>query len=397
MEFILFRSMEKESIMNKKIHKIAFLSHLDLNLYLFRLPIMIALIKEGHKVYAICPKGDKFDEFEQYGIEALSYDISRKSLNPFKELKTIRNIYKVVKRLDLDILHNFTAKPNIYGSIAGHLAKVPNIINSVTGLGSFYIQKTKKAQRIRLIMEKLYKEANKKVNHVIFQNSDDMRYFIRKKLVRKDQAVLIKSSGINSSIFDINNVEKATIIKLKKELNLSEKIVVLMVSRAIWHKGVKEYYDAAKILSSKYENIKFVFVGDTDENNLSCANEEYLKKPFVSWLGHRDDILNLTALSDICVLPSYREGVPRTLLEAASMSKAIVTTKAIGCKEVVDDGINGYLVPVRNTKQLVNKIEKLFLDENLRKIMGKKARMKVLEEFDVDVVVKKYLDVYDAL
>ena len=164
--------------------KIAFLSHLDLNLYLFRLPIMIELVKQGYTVYAICPRGEKFDEFKNYGIIALEYKIQRKSLNPFKELKTILNIYKVIKPLQLDILQNFTAKPNIYGSISGHLAKVPMVINAVTGLGSFYISQTKKANAVKKVIEILYKESNKKANFCIFQNSDDMKYFIDKKLSR---------------------------------------------------------------------------------------------------------------------------------------------------------------------------------------------------------------------
>ena len=375
--------------------KIAFLSHIDINLYLFRLPIMTELVNKGHKVYAICPKGEKFDEFKKYGITAISYKISRKSLNPFKELKTIRNVYKTIKPLNLDILHNFTAKPNIYGSIAGHLAKVPKIFNSVTGMGSFYIQNTKKAKTIRSIIEKLYKEANKKVNGVIFQNSDDMNYFIEKNLVTKKNAILIKSSGIDSSKYNIEKVNQDSIENLKNKLDVGASLVVLMVARAIWDKGIKEYYESAKLLTHKYPNVKFLYVGDTDEGNLSCANKEFLTSSNVIWLGHRDDILELTALSDIYVLPSYREGVPRTLLEAASMSKPIITTDAIGCREVVNDNFNGFLVKVKDSNSLSLGIEKLILDEDLRHKMGKNGRIKVLNEFDVKIVVKKYMEVYE--
>jgi N,N'-diacetylbacillosaminyl-diphospho-undecaprenol alpha-1,3-N-acetylgalactosaminyltransferase len=383
--------MEKESM------RVAFLSHIDLNLYLFRLPIMIELINRGYEVYAICPKGEKFHEFEQYGIKAIAYKISRKSLNPFKELKTIRNVYKTIKPLKLDVLHNFTAKPNIYGSIAGHLAKVPKIYNSVTGMGSFYIQKTKKAKTIRNVMEKLYKEANKKVNGVVFQNSDDMKYFIKRRLLQKKQAILIKSSGINSSKFTKENVSKEQIAILKKELNLTNELIVLMVARAIWDKGIKEYYEAATMLQEKYSNIKFLYVGDTDEGNPSCANIEFLNTNRVKWLGHRNDILELTALSDIYVLPSYREGVPRTLLEAASMSKPIVTTNAIGCREVVEDGFNGFLIKKKNSKSLAQGIEKLILDDDLRVHMGRNGRIKVLKEFDINIIVQKYMDVYEKV
>ena len=277
-------------------------------------------------------------------------------------MKTIRNIYKVIKPLKLDILQNFTAKPNIYGSVAGHLAKVPMIVNAVTGLGSFYISKTKKSNAIKLVMEKLYKEANKKINFCIFQNSDDMNYFVESSLVDIEKAVLIKSSGIDTEVFrPIQNKQ-------------NKQIVVLMIARAIWHKGIREYYEAANIL--KDENVKFVLIGDTDEGNLSCANEDFLNSGNVIWLGHRDDIKDQIDTCDIFVLPSYREGVPRTLLEASSLAKPIITTDAIGCREVVDDGFNGFLVPVKDSKTLATKIKQLANDKDLRDTMGKNARIK---------------------
>ncbi|MGJ0357233.1 N,N'-diacetylbacillosaminyl-diphospho-undecaprenol alpha-1,3-N-acetylgalactosaminyltransferase [Aliarcobacter cryaerophilus] len=371
-----------------KVKKVAFLSHLDLNLYLFRLPIMIALVERGYKVYAICPRGEKFDEFSKYGIEALEYNIKRQSLNPFKEISTIRNIYKVIKPLKLDILQNFTAKPNIYGSIAGHLSKIPLIVNAVTGLGSFYIEENKKAKVVKKIMNSLYKEANKKANYCIFQNNDDMNYFIKNKLVAKNKAILIKSSGIDTKIFKP--------IKEKKLENNDEKksIKVLMIARAIWHKGIKEYYEAAKVLEN--ENIRFIFIGDTDDGNISCASKDFLKKGNVDWLGHRYDIKEQIADCDIFVLPSYREGVPRTLLEASSMGKPIVTTNTVGCKEVVDDGINGFLVPIKDSKSLAERIKNLANNYELRENMGKASREKALNEFDVKVIVEQYLRLYNV-
>lgn len=362
--------------------KIAFLSHLDLNLYLFRLPIMIELINKGHIVYAICPKGDKFKKFDKYGIKALEYKVERKSLNPLKEIKTIRNIYKLIKPLNLDVLQNFTAKPNIYGSIAGDLAKVPLIVNAVTGLGSFYISTSKRATVIKNVIEKLYKESNKKASFCIFQNDDDMNYFIDKKLVKKDRAILIKSSGIDTSVFKPNDIEHS-----------GERIRVLMIARAIWHKGIKEYYSAAKSLEN--ENIEFVLIGDTDKGNLSCADESFLRNGNVNWLGHRDDIKEQIQNCDIFVLPSYREGIPRTLLEASSMAKPIIATNAVGCKEVVEDGYNGYLVPIKNSEKLAEKILKLAQNKDLRDTMGKNGRIKAINEFDINVIVKKYLAVYD--
>ena len=264
-------------------------------------------------------------------------------------------------------------------------------------MGSFFIQQSAKAKAVRVVIEKLYKEANKKASHVIFQNNDDMQFFIDKNLVKSSQAVLIKSSGIDSEKFNIESINKEALHVVKKELNIRDELVVLMVARAIWDKGVKEYYEACEALFKRYPNVKFLYVGDTDNGNMSCANEEFLKSSNVIWLGHRDDIAELTAISDIYVLPSYREGVPRTLLEAASMSKPIVTTNAIGCKEVVDDGVNGFLVKVKDSKSLEEAIEKLINSKELRESMGKSGRIKVLQEFDVKIVVKKYLEVYEKI
>jgi N,N'-diacetylbacillosaminyl-diphospho-undecaprenol alpha-1,3-N-acetylgalactosaminyltransferase len=348
---------------------------------------MQALVQKGYTVYAICPRGEKFDEFAKHGIKALEYKIQRQSLNPFKELGTIRNIYKVIKPLKLEILQNFTAKPNIYGSIAGHLAKVPLIVNAVTGLGSFYIEESKKAKAVKRVMNTLYKEANKKAHYCIFQNSDDMQYFIDKKLVKKEKAILIKSSGIDTQAFS-PTFHQSPITTHQSP------ITILMIARAIWHKGIKEYYEAANIL--KNLNVEFVLIGDTDEGNISCASKEFLNSGSVKWLGHRDDIKEQIAKCDIFVLPSYREGVPRTLLEAASIGKPIVTTDAVGCREVVDNEVNGFLVPIRDGKALAEKIKILIEDEHMRRKFGEKSRKKAVDEFDVNVVVEQYLRRYDA-
>ncbi|QKF73462.1 N,N'-diacetylbacillosaminyl-diphospho-undecaprenol alpha-1,3-N-acetylgalactosaminyltransferase [Aliarcobacter faecis] len=362
---------------------IGFLSHLDLNLYLFRAPIIKELVSKGHKVYAICPSGDKNDALKSLGCEVVNYKISRKGLNPFAEILTIKKIYEVIKPLDLDILQNFTAKPNIYGSIAGKKANIPLVCNAVTGLGSFYIDGSFKSKVVKTIMNILYKYANSKANKCIFQNSDDMNYFVDSGFVEAKKAVLIKSSGIDTEAF------------VSQEPLKNEKINVLMVARAIWHKGIKEYYEAAKILEN--EDIEFIFIGDTDNGNISCASKDFLKNGNVKWLGHRNDIKEQIDKCNIFVLPSfYGEGVPRTLLEAASMGKPIVTTDNVGCREVVDDGVNGFLVPVKDSQVLAKKIKILVENENMRKEFGKASREKALNEFDVKVVVEQYLRLYNV-
>ncbi len=375
---------------------IAFLSHLDLNLYLFRLPIMKKLVEEGHKVYAVCPRGDKFDLFTEDGIEAVAYEIERSSLNPFKELKAIYNIYRAIKPLKLDMLHTFTAKPNIYGTLAGKMAKVPTIINLVEGLGSFYIEDTRKNIAVRTVIEKLYKLVFVMSDKVVFVNSDDPEYLESQGVIKESQIKIIKSVGIDTKEFNPKCVSVETIDTLKKSLNIENKTVVLMVARAIWHKGVREFYEASALLSN-YKDVQFILVGDIDDGNPSSVNKVFLNSGDVLWLGHRDDVLELTAMSDIYVLPSYREGVPRTLLEAASMAKPIITTNTVGCREVVKNGKNGFLVPVRDSKLLAKNIEILVNDLNERKIMGENGRILAIKEFDVKQVVKQYLELYKQL
>ena len=352
--------------------KIAFLSHLDMNLYLFRLPIMKELVNRGVEVYAIVPRGEVFDEFKNYGIKAIEYKIIRGSLNPLNAIKTIKNINGVVKKINPDILHSFTHQPNIYGAFSD----AKNYIQTITGLGSFFIHNDLKSKIIRKVIENLYKITSKKAKKVIFQNSDDLKYFIDKKIIDNKKAVLIKSSGIDTNEW-----------KIKNKVN-NKKPIVLMIARVLKDKGVEEFIKAAEILKEKAE---FWYVGEIDKGNKNAFNPDWKN---VKYLGFRRDIKNLIEKCDIFVLPSYREGVPRTLLEAASMAKPIITTYAVGCREVVDDGVNGFLVPISDYKSLAKKIEILIDDKDLREKMGKNSRKKAVSEFDIKVVVSKYLEVY---
>ena len=371
--------------------KIGFLSHLDMNLYLFRLDIMKELVKRGDEVYAISPVGLYSDRFRDDGIKHISYDIDRESLNPFKERRSVDNIYHALKDLNLDMLHTFTAKPNIYGTFAAIKTDIPVIFNLVEGLGSFYVEDTFKNKAIRIVIEKLYKRAFKNSKKVVFVNSDDPQYMLKKSIISKEKIKIIKSVGIDTEEFSMENTP--SLDSLKKSLDLKNEVVVLMVARAIWHKGIREFYESALAFDSK--KVKFILVGDVDKGNHSSASKEFLESSSVLWLGHRDDIKELTAICDIYVLPSYREGVPRTLLEASSMSKPIVTTNTVGCKEVVEDGVNGFLVPIKDSEILIQKINTLVKDPTLRLEMGKRGREKALKEFDIKKVVNQYLELYD--
>ncbi|MBZ4644089.1 MAG: glycosyltransferase family 4 protein [Deferribacteraceae bacterium] len=364
--------------------KIAFLSHLDLNLFLFRLPIMKELVNLNHKVYAVIPKGEYFEKFKDFGIISFEYKIKRSSLNPFNEISTILNIQNIIKKINPDILHTFMHKPNIYGNLSG----TKNIINTVTGLGSFFVHNDQKSKMVRYAIENLYRITTKFSKKVVFQNSDDMAYFIKKGIIKEDKAVLIKSSGVDTDYFKPEPKDE----ELTRELKINKnKPIVLMIARVIKDKGVEEYIRATEILKNK---ANFLYVGDVDKGNKNAFVPDWKD---VKYLGFRKDIKQLISICDVFVLPSYREGIPRTLLEAAAMGKPIVTTDAVGCREVVENNKNGFLVPIKDHVKLAKKIEILINNNELRERFGKYSREKAVKEFDIKLVVSQYIKLYEEL
>ncbi len=345
---------------------------------------MKELVKYGHDVYAIVPEGKYSLKFKDYQIVHINYNIKRASLNPLNELTTISEIKSIVKELNPDILHTFMHKPNIYGNFSG----AENIINTITGVGSFFIHNDLKSTIVRAIIKNLYKFSTKNAKKIVFQNSDDLNYFIEKKIVPKEKAVLIKSSGVDTEFFSPASKNK----RLMNQLNISDnKPVVLMIARVLKDKGVIEYIEAASDLKNIAE---FIYVGDIDKGNKNSFKPDFKN---VRFLGFRNNIKDFIAIADIVVLPSYREGTPRTLLEAGAMGKPLITTDAPGCREVVKEGFNGYLVPIKNSKELANKIKILIEDKTLRDKFGKNSREYIKKEFDIKIVVKKYLEIYEDL
>ena len=376
--------------------KFVFLSHLDLNLYLFRLPVMQALVKRGHEVIALCPRGEVFDHFADHGITAIHYAINRASLNPLRDALVIVQLARLLQRLKPDYVHTFTAKPNIYGTLAGRLAGVPTIYNLVEGLGSFYVDDSMRSRIIRTCMELLYGITSRLSQCTVFVNQDDPRYFWSRGLIAANKIHIIRSVGVDTEIFHPQAVDTQAVAVLRHSLGIGEnQPVVLMVARAIWHKGLAEYIAAARIVRQEYPQAIFMLVGAVDAGNPSSATSEYLQaQKDILWLGPRQDISTLTALCTVYVLPSYREGVPRTLLEAAAMAKPIVTTDTVGCREVVENNINGFLVPVKNVPALAQGIATLLADPDLCLRMGQAGRDKAVREFDVHHVVRQYLSLY---
>jgi len=362
--------------------KIGFLSHLDLNLYAFRLPVMLELKRLGHTPIAIAPEGQYLQKIREAGIDVAPYQIERKSLNPFKEIKAIQNIFWTIKPLQLDVLHTFTAKPNIYGTIAGRLAKVPRIINLVEGLGSFYLEDDAKSRLVRSVIETLYKRVFKLSNAVMFVNNGDPEYLIQKNIIDKRKVVKINGVGIDTQ-------------EWKRKSTAKEPLTVIMIARLIRHKGVLEYLEACQNLKTKYPSVRFIYVGGEDSGNPSGLKKEIFEKfDGVEYLGERSDIKELLEQSHIFVLPSYREGLPRTVLEAMSMEVAIVGADAVGTRDCVKNNITGLIVGVKDAKKLEEAIEKLILDSALRMKLAKAGREVCIKEYDIKPIVKAHLQVY---
>ncbi len=385
--------------------KISLVSSTDFNLYLFKMGLIKALLEEGYKVDLICSYGKYIEKLERENIQHSPIDIDRKGTSPLKDLKTLWQFYRIFKKEKFDVIHSFTIKPNIYGNIAAKFAKVPIVINSVTGLGYVFTEKGFKNDILKWIVINLYRIAFKFSNKVIFLNQDDLELFERYKIIDHHKGSVIKSEGVNTEKFSSQNIDKTRIEKIYDELEISRRhsrVIITLIARIIWHKGIKEFVEAAKILKAKYPDVLFLLVGPFDIGNPATVSKEYIeeveKQGLIKYIGKREDIRQILHISDVVVLPSYyREGIPRVLLEAMSMEKPVVTTDAIGCREVVEEDKNGFLVPIKDYTALAYSIERLIDNEELRVRFGKYGREKVLEEFDERIVVKKIVQIYEEL
>ncbi len=366
--------------------KVAIVANSAWNLYNFRLNLAKAIENFGYRVIFIAPY-DKYTQLlKEEGFKIYDIKINPRGTNPLQDNETLINFKKLYQKINPTIILHYTIKPIIYGTIAAKSYNIP-VINTITGLGSALMANN----LITNITKKLYKFSLSKSFKVFFQNQDDMNFFITNKIVEKYKCILVAGSGI-----DINRF--APIKPLNKNSNFS----FLLIARMIKDKGIYEYIEAAKILKSKYKNIEFNILGFFDNsNNGSIPKEEiikYHKKKIINYLGTSDYVQEYIAKSECIVLPSYREGISRVLLEAASMAKPIITTNTTGCKDVVDDGITGFLCKVKDYKDLALKCEKMLLiSKEERDKFGQNGRDKIIKNFSENLVIDKYLSsIYQA-
>lgn len=359
-----------------------FLSH--------RLPIAEKAIQEGWDVTVLSQDTGKAKDITKKGVHFYNVSFSRSGTNLLNEFKTVFTLYRLYKKLKPDVVHQVTLKPVIYGSLVSKLLKIKGTVNAISGLGYNFTEGRRGV--VQKIMLRLMKFGFKQNNlAVIFQNDDDLNQINELSVLEeKNMVFLIKGSGV-----DLVKYEEEKFIE-------KEKIEVLFPARMLKDKGVEEFIGAAEMLKEKYKNkVKFILAGKIDIENKAGISEEYLKekleKGYLDWIGFQEDMIDVYKKSDIVVLPSYREGMPKALIEASAIGRPIVTTNAIGCKECVDEGVNGYKVPVKSVKELSLAIEKLVQSSDLRKEMGRHSRLKAEKEFSLTGVVSKHIEIYTEL
>ncbi|GAA4967520.1 glycosyltransferase family 4 protein [Algibacter aquimarinus] len=355
-----------------------------------RLCIAEKAVELGWQVLVAAEDTGRSNEIINKGITFINMSFSRSGTNFLQESKTLMLFYKLYKKVKPDIIHHVTLKPVIYGSVVSKLLKVKGTLNAISGLG--YNFTSNRQGLVQKVMIRLMKYGFNQNNlSIIFQNQDDYQETLKLGIISKFNTInFIKGSGVN--LYEFN---------YSKPFN-NGKIEILLPTRMLWDKGVSELREATKILKDKYRGkVLFVLAGLADNDNKAGVPEDYLKdweeKDYVKWIGYNKDMVNIYKQSDIVVLPSYREGIPKSLIEACAVGRPIVTTNAIGCKECVDEGKNGYKVPVKSILELAIAIEKLILSESDRLRMGNYSRNKAEKEFSQEMVINKHLNIYKEL
>lgn len=353
----------------------------------FRGKLLALIAQQGYEIHILAPDVTLYNK-DYKTLIGLGYHVhqipmQRAGTNPIADVKTFIAVYKLLTTIKPDYLLSYTIKPVIYGTLAAFLARVPYRFAMITGLGyAFQIEDGQEPSKTQKLIYELYRQSLKWCEKVFFQNPDDLFLFEQLKLLSNStKTVLINGSGVNLTQYDV--------IDLPKNYHHEVKLSFLLIARLLKDKGIREYIEAAKIIKEKFTSTEFHLVGWLDENPNAISQFEldsWIEQGIVNYWGKLDDVRPAIAACSVYVLPSYREGTPRTVLEAMAMGRAIITTNAPGCKETVVDGVNGFLVPVKAVKQLADAMEKFILEPNLVIEMGKASRKIVVEKFDVNKV-----------
>ena len=353
----------------------------------FRGKLLEAIAARGFEIHIMAPELSSFAEEHQQllqlGYQVHEIPMQRTGTNPLADLKLLKHMYQQICRIQPDYVLSYTIKPVIYGTLAAWLAKVSHRFALITGLG-YAFQNVESGQRslFQKMVHGLYAQALKHADKVFFQNPDDLKLFQDMHLLQNNKpTVVVNGSGVNVQDFDVMPLP----VNGKGQVKAS----FLLIARLLGDKGVREYAEAARIIKAQYPETEFHLVGWIDDNPTAISQAEldrWIAEKTINYWGRLSDVRPAIAASSVYVLPSYREGTPRTVLEAMAMGRAIITTDAPGCRETVSHGVNGYLVGVKSVDDLVHSMQYFIEDPKLIELMGQRSREIALNKYDVHQV-----------
>lgn len=379
--------------------KVLLFANTEWYLYNFRRSLAFALCDAGHEVLLVSPPGPYGAKLQAMGFRWMAAPMERLSLNPWRELALINWLRRLVRDEQIDLVHGFTIKCAVYGSLAARAASrgpgVPARVNAVAGMGYVFTSDDLKARVLRPVVRTLLKLAlGGKGARLVLQNPDDVALFEKARLVQPEQIRLIPGSGVNCERFAPQPASQ--------KLSAGDgRMRVVLPARMLWDKGLAEYVEAARQLRAQGRDIVCLLAGDPDPGNPAAVPDATIRgweaEGLVRWLGHVDDMPALFASVDVVALPSYREGLPKGLIEAGASGLPLITTDVPGCRAVVTHEVDGLLVPVKDGQALAQAIARLQDDPELRQRLGRAAREKALREYDERLIVNRTLQVYGEI
>jgi glycosyltransferase involved in cell wall biosynthesis len=369
--------------------KILLVSNTDWYLFRFRLSLARFLRAQGEEVTLVSPPGDYAAQIQSEGFRWLAWEVGRKSVNPFGELSAMTGLAKIFRTEKPDLVHLHTIKPVMYGSLVARWLGWPAVVRSITGRGYVFLSSDAKARILRPMVKAVYRVAlGGRRGVTIFENETDRQYFVDEGIVTAEHSLVIAGVGVDMDYFSPQPEPTGT-------------PVVVLASRMLWDKGVGTFVDAARLLRERGVSARFVLVGQPDAGNPANIEEEQLKRwnadGAVEWRGFQSDMRAVFAGSHIVALPSFGEGLPTVLLEAASSGRPIVTTDVSGCRDVVSDGVNGLVVSPRDPSALADALERLIVDAEARRVMGQAGRDLVAAKFSNAIVHRETVEAYRGI
>lgn len=369
--------------------KIVFVTNVDWFFISHRLPLAIEALKNGYEVYLLTLDTGRRKEIETLGVHFVNIPFKRSGSNPFHELYCIYALYKNYREIKPTVIHHITLKAALLGSLAAKLAHNDSVVNAISGLGYNFTDNRDGALQkvIKLMIDKAFKHPK---FCFILQNPDDVKMIDDMNLVPKGNVFLIKGSGVDLNVFR------------ETPPPCQNPIIFLFPARILLDKGVIEFINAAKLVRDKaFGKAKFILAGDCDQENLAVLKredlEDLLEDNYIEWIGFQKEMYTVYKNSDVVVLPSYREGLPKSLIDACAVGRPIITTDVPGCRECVIEGYNGFLVPAKDCKSLAKVIERFLCDKELLFDFGHNSRKLAEKEFAIRMVISNTFKIYDLI